>query len=291
MPELPEVETIKRDLNKSIKGKKILEILYCDTKNLIKEPSFKEFEREIKNKEIKEIKRRAKNLLFYLSSDKVLLIHLKLTGHLLLVDSKYKIKNSKWTGDNLPEELKDPRNQFIHLSFLLSDGNQLALSDLRKFAAIRLIDKESLANYLSEYGPEPLEKDFTFEKFKEAIKNRKGPIKKILMDQSVIAGIGNIYSDEILFESGILPARDVKDLSEKELKRIYNSISNVLKKAIKLRGESISDFRDIKGRLGRFDRERFVYRREGKPCKKCGTIIERIKIGGRSAHFCPKCQK
>ena len=136
----------------------------------------------------------------------------------------------------------------------------------------------------------PLEKDFTFEKFKEILKGRRGKIKQILMDQEVIAGIGNIYSDEALWRAKVHPFRDVSKLEEKELKIIYKKIREVLKKAIKLRGESISEYRDLEGRKGEFDKIRKVYRRENENCSRCGTKIKRLKMAGRSAHFCPHCQ-
>jgi len=168
----------------------------------------------------------------------------------------------------------------------------LALSDLRKFAKAELWKTEELKNSeeIKNLGPEPLSKDFTFEKFKEVLKKKKGKIKQILMYQTVIAGIGNIYSDEILFEAQIHPFRKIPKLSETELKKIYQAMRKILKKAIELKGSSITDFRDIKGKRGSFDKIIKVYRKEGKKCSRCGTIIKRAKIGGRSAHFCPKCQ-
>lgn len=140
-------------------------------------------------------------------------------------------------------------------------------------------------------GPEPLKKDFTLEKLREALsKKKRGKIKQILMDQTVIAGIGNIYSDEILWQSKIHPFKDVSKLSIKELKDIYEATREILKKSIRLRGESISDFRDLEGNRGYFDKARKVYQKEGEKCFRCGGIIKRIKMGGRSAHFCPVCQ-
>lgn len=145
---------------------------------------------------------------------------------------------------------------------------------------------------IKSLGLEPLEKSFTFEKFKEALaKRKKGKIKQVLMDQTVIAGIGNIYSDETLWEAKVHPFEDVSKLSEDELKRIYQAIKKILKRAIEVKGESISDFRRLSGEKGGFDPLRKVYRREEEKCSRCGTIIKRIKLAGRSAHFCPNCQK
>jgi len=289
MPELPEVETIVRDLNKTVLGRKI-EDIWSDFKRIIKKPKdFEEFKKKIKGKKIQKIWRRGKNIIFELSNNKILLIHQKLTGHLLL--GKWKLENRKWK-PLLKGVLEEPVNRFIHLMFYLDKGLMLALSDLRKFAKVELWDSEDLkeSKEFKSLGPEPLEKSFTFEKFKRVLP-KKGKIKQVLMDQTVVAGIGNIYSDEILWAAKIHPFRDVSKLNEDELKRIHQAMRKILAKAIKLGGESISDFRRISGEKGYFDKERKVYRREGEKCSRCGTIIKRVKLVGRSAHFCPKCQK
>lgn len=291
MPELPEVETTVRELKKTqppILGAGFVD-LWTDFKKIVKRPKdFEEFKKEIKGKEIEKIWRRGKNILFDLSGNKTLLIHQKLTGHLLL--GKWEEKEGKWQA-KIPGPLsEDPMNRFLHLIFWLNDGRMLALSDLRKFAKVELLDQEELKKELSSLGPEPLEKSFTFEKFKEVLPKR-GKIKQILMDQEVIAGIGNIYSDEILWQAKIHPFRDVSKISEEELKGIYQAIKEILPKAIKVGGESISDYRRPSGEKGGFDSLRKVYRREGEKCSRCGAIIKKIKLAGRSAHFCPNCQK
>jgi len=290
MPELPEVETIVRDLQKKVLGRAFIDV-WTDFKKIIKSPKdFEEFKKEIKGKTIKKVKRRAKNILFELSDNKTLLIHQKLTGHLLL--GKWQQKEGKWEA-TIPGPLKeDPMNKFLHLIFWLDNNQMLALSDLRKFAKVELLDKDTLEKELSSFGPEPLDKDFTFEKFKEVLdKKRKGKIKQVLMDQEVITGIGNIYSDEILWKAKIHPFKETKQLSDEEIKRIYNAMREILPKAIELGGESISNFRRISGERGYFDKERKIYRREGEKCSRCGTIIKRVKLASRSAHFCPGCQK
>ena len=218
-----------------------------------------------------------------------------MTGHLLL--GKWELEKGGWQA-KIPGLLsEDPMNRFLHLMFWLDDGRHppttqmLALSDLRKFAKVELGDKEEILKELEELGPEPLEKNFIFQKFKEILSGQKGKIKQVLMDQGVIAGIGNIYSDEILWTAKIHPFRDISKISETELKAIYQAMRKILPRAIELGGESISDFRRISGGRGYFDKERKVYRREGQKCSRCGTIIKRIKLAGRSAHFCPNCQK
>jgi len=290
MPELPEVQTIVRDLNKSILGLKI-EDVWSDAFKIIKKPKkFPDFKKGLIGKKIEKVERRAKNILFRLSGGKTLLVHQKMTGHFLY--GEWKMIGEKWT----PKErgpLDDPMNRFIHLIFFLNNKKQLALSDLRKFAKIEFWDTKELESSkgFNLIGPEPLDKKFTFDKFVDIFKNKKGKIKQVLMDQSVIAGIGNIYSDEILWRAKIHPLKPVKDLTKKELKEIYFFIIDVLKKGVKLRGESFSDFRDLVGEKGNFDIERRVYKRENEPCPVCGDKIKRIKVGGRSAHFCPACQK
>jgi len=218
------------------------------------------------------------------------LIHQKLTGHLLF--GKWKSEGGKWKAQIKGPLLEDPMNRFLHLIFWLNDKRQLALSDLRKFAKVELWDSEKLKEFeeIKSLGLEPLEKSFTFGKFEKVLGEKKGKIKQVLMDQTVIAGIGNIYSDEILWEAKIHPFKDVSKLNGSELKKIYQAMQTILKKAIEAKGESISDFRRISGEKGGFGPLRKVYRREGEKCSRCGTIIKRVKLAGRSVHFCPNCQ-
>ncbi len=289
MPELPEVETTVRDLQKKVLKRTFVDV-WTDFEKVIKKPKdFQVFKKEITNRKIKNVRRRAKFILFDLSGGKTLLIHQKLTGHLLL--GKWRRRDNKWLASTRP--LSERINTYIHLLFTLDNGEMLALSDLRKFAKVELWDTRKLAGSeeMKNLGPEPLEKDFTFEKFKEILKRKKGKIKQVLMDQKVIAGIGNIYSDEILFEAKINPFKPIPKLTLEELRRIYKFIIRVLKKGIELRGESMIDWRDSRGRKGFYDKCRKVYRREGEKCFRCKAIILRRKLGGRSAHFCPQCQK
>jgi len=288
VPELPEVETTVRELKKAILGRKI-EDVWSDFQKIVKTPKdFREFRRKITGKKIEAIWRRAKNIIIELSGSDSLLIHQKMTGHLLF--GKWQKEKGKWR----PEKrglLDDPANRFLHLIFYLDNGKMLALSDMRKFAKVELKNKGVLKKELDSLGPEPLEKSFSFEKFKGVLQNKKGKVKQVLMDQAVIAGIGNIYADETLWLAKIHPLKDVSKLSFDELKRIYKAIKKILPLAIKLRGDSFSDYRRPAGGKGYFDIKRKVYRRKGEKCSRCGTIIQRIKISGRSAHFCPECQK
>jgi len=287
VPELPEVETIIRDLNKKVLNRAFIDV-WTDFPGTVRKPEdFEQFKKEIRGKKIQRIWRRGKNIIFNLSENRSLLIHQKLTGHLLL--GKWGFSEGKWIPPAGP--LAEKINTYIHLLFTLDNGQMLALSDLRKFAKVELWDNEGLKKELGSFGPEPLEKDFTFEKFKECFKGKRGKIKQVLMNQTVIAGIGNIYSDEILWQAKIYPFKNVSKLTDEELKEIYQAMREILVKAIKLGGESISDFRRISGESGYFDKERKVYRREGESCPRCDTRIKRVKLGGRSVHYCPKCQK
>lgn len=291
MPELPEVETVARELNKKILNRIFIDV-WTDFPKTIKRPkNFKLFLKEIKGRRIEKIRRRGKNIIFELSGEKTLLIHQKLTGHLLV--GKWIFKNKKWVFAG-KGPLKEKTNTYIHLLFKLDNKEMLALSDLRKFAKVELWDKGDLEENkdFKKIGPEPLEKSFDFSAFKNALsKKKRGKIKQVLMDQNIIAGVGNIYSDEILWRAKIHPFKDVSRLKEEELKKIYKFLKEVLEKSIKLKGESFSDFRTTSGEKGNFDSIRKAYRREGEKCSRCGTVIKRIKMGGRSAHFCPNCQK
>lgn len=290
MPELPEVETTVRDLQKKILGQKIHDV-WSDFKKQVKKPkNFEQFKKEVKGRKIKKVRRRGKNILFDLSGNKTLLIHQKLTGHLLV--GYWVLDNGYWK-PKVKGPLEEKVNTYIHLLFTFGNGQMLVLSDLRKFAKVELWNTEELekSEGMKSLGPEPLEKDFTFKRFQECLKEKKGKIKQVLMNQEVIAGIGNIYSDEILFEAKIHPSKEILKLNTDELKRIYQAIKKILKLAIKLKGTSVSDFRRTSGQKGYYERERKAYRREGEKCSRCGKKIKRVKLAGRSAHFCPKCQK
>ncbi|NCN52973.1 bifunctional DNA-formamidopyrimidine glycosylase/DNA-(apurinic or apyrimidinic site) lyase [Candidatus Wolfebacteria bacterium] len=290
MPELPEVQTIVDDLNKKIVGHKIIDV-WSDWPKTIKTPSFSQFKKLIKNQKILKIKRRAKNLLFYFSDNYMMLLHLKMTGHLLL--GKWKIEDKKAIPISPKEIINDPYNKYIHIIFYLDKDKMIGFSDLRKFGKIIFGKKDKIENLpeLLKLGPEPLEKRFKFNEFKEIISSEKRKIKQVLMDQEVIVGIGNIYADEVLWYSKINPLKPANKLSEKELKILFSAIFKILNKSLKLRGTSTSDYRDLSGKRGSYGDHLLAYKRENQPCFRCKIKIKRIKIGGRSTHFCPKCQK
>lgn len=285
MPELPEVQTVVSDLNKKIVGDKITDF-WSDHKKAVKN-NFNDFVKEIKGKKILKARRIGKNILIDLSGEKTLYIHLKMTGHLLVKNEKLKVKSTK-------DYFDDRVNQYIRHIFYLGKNKTLEFSDLRKFGKILLAgtDKIGELNEIKNLGIDVMDDRFTLKKFQEILEKKNNKkIRDILMDQNIVSGIGNIYASEILFEAGILPTRSVKDLKNEEVILIYKSIRSVLKKAIKLRGTSDSDYRDTSGAPGMFQKVLKVYQKDGAKCSGCGTIIKRIKIGQRSAFYCTKCQK
>ncbi len=302
MPELPEVQTIVDDLNKKVKGLTITDVWtdwpkYFSAKGGSASggkrhySDFKGFKKTVKGLKILKVWRVGKNIIFGLYGNKDMLIHQKMTGHLLV--GTWNMGHGIW----IPKEkglLAERVNGYIHVMFYLSNGKMLALSDLRKFAKILIFNDKDLKNLedVKNIGPDPLKLSFKLKEFKSLIIKKRGVIKKVLMDQNVISGIGNIYADDILFMAKVHPLRRVEKLNDKELKAIFEATKKILKKAIKLRGTSTSDYRDTSGKKGGYGDIRLVYHREGEKCpNKCGGVIKRIKIGSRSAHFCPNCQR
>ncbi len=264
---------------------------YWAGKDNIKNPSyFKKFKKEIVDKKILKVWRRAKNVLIDIEGDSTILIHMKMTGHLLFGKYIFNKEENKWIPEDKKSLLNDPFSRFIHLVFTLDDGKHVAFSDMRKFATVTLIpDKIAFGKKFEKTGPEPLEKDFNWEALRARLSRfPKGNIKTVLMNHEVVAGIGNIYSDEILWLSNIHPERKVKDIKDTEYKIILSAIKKLLNKGIDFGGDSMSDYRNPHGERGKFQNEHNVYRRKGKPCPKkgCKGIIQRKVIGQRSAHFC-----
>ena len=281
MPELPEVQTIVDELKKTVKNRRIVD-LWTDWSK------YRPIRHHVVGKKIIDIERRGKNILFSLSDNHLLLIHQKMSGHLLV--GKWKSVKGIWVSTIPGPLLEDRNNQYIRLIFFLDNGKMLALSDLRRFAKILCGPKNIILNLpdIKDLGPEAL--SLSEKVFIELFKKKKGILKSVLMNQNFIAGIGNIYSDEIVWLAKIHPQKRIEKLTLKNLKDLYRAMIKILLKALKLRGTSIDDYRTANGERGRYDLVRYVYQREGKLCQRCGTLIKRIKIGGRSAHFCPKCQ-
>lgn len=303
MPELPEVQTTVDGLNETVKGLVITDVWtnykseHYRGKEEIKDPSFfLKFKKETVGAKIISTTRRAKNILIELNNNLTILIHMKMTGHLMY--GQYELgKNKKdpWVAVQ-DGSLKDPFNRHIRLVFTLNKDKHLVLSDMRRFAKVTLLKTENihLNKHLKDLGPEPLDDSFTFSVFKQKVlKKPNGKIKTVLMDQSVLAGVGNIYSDEVLWRASVHPESHVKSIDIKSLKLIFESIKVVLLKGIDFGGDSMSDYRNIKGERGLFQEQHTAYRKTGKECSKknCGGVIKRKMVNGRSAHFCSVHQK
>lgn len=286
MPELPEVETIRRQLEKEIKGAVIKDVIVRNFKPL--NVSREKFIAAVRGAKIKEIGRRAKLLIFYLSNKNVLLFHLKMTGRMLLAGKK------------------DAPTKHTHVVFELSGKNNLFFEDYRKFGFVKLMKAEDLEKYLAGqgYGPEPSAKDFSYAAMRACLlahKNKR--LKDILMDQTCIAGIGNIYAAEICFYAGVRPSRKIADITDAEFKKIYQGTKIILASAIANRGTSADAYLDAYGKQGTFVPKLKVYGREGKKCLslrspsgakgdvQCGGTVVKEKLGGRGTYYCPKCQK
>ena len=289
MPELPEVEVVKRSLinkaqNSIVKTIKIYDgrLRYKIDKNQI---------RKILGLKIEKITRRSKYLLFYFNKNIVMLVHLGMTGKFFFLDRKNtKYKTSFYY--NINEE-KDKKHDRVILN--LSNDKKLIYNDVRKFGFIKFLDKNQISKnlHLKKLGPEPLHKKFSFNYFKKYILGKKKAIKETLMDQTFVSGLGNIYTNEILFFSKIKPTKKTKDLSNEDIKKVIKFTKKILFKAIKLGGSSIKDFSSDNGKKGLFQQHFSVYGRKGEKCfnKTCNSNIIKIVIANRSSFYCPKCQK
>jgi formamidopyrimidine-DNA glycosylase len=304
MPELPEVETIRRDLQKKIVGKKIADVLILDKRTV--KSNLGEFKKALVDNKFVGIERRGKLLVFELSklakSTKLaklfLLVHLKMTGQMIyLVESKkYKVKSRQVIagGHSLGKKQNfDLPDKFTKVVLSFADGSKLFFNDMRVFGYMRVVNERAKQKIVTnDFGVEPLEfKSLRVEEFLGLIGKRKIKIKAFLMDQKIIAGIGNIYADEICFCAGVKPSRRVDKLSESQIKKIFVCIPKILKLAIKHRGTTFNNYVDSDGNKGNFVKLLKVYGRGGLKCQRCGGIIKKVKQGGRGTHFCPDCQR
>jgi formamidopyrimidine-DNA glycosylase len=267
MPELPEVETIKNELLPFVTGREIKGVdVYWD--RMVKYPSVKEFSRRITGQKITGLTRRGKYLFFQLSGGEILVMHMKMTGSLLVNPSD---------------------DKFTRAVLHLDKNIDIHFRDPRKFGKMWL-DKDK-SNIIGQLGPEPLDDDFTPETLAGILRKRIAPVKPVLLDQSIIAGIGNMYADEALFEAKIHPVRPAKSLSKAEVKRLYDAIRLVLHKALKLKGASVRNYIRPDGEPGTAHDEFNVAHGTGKTCPCCGGAIERIVVRGRGTYICPACQR
>ena len=289
MPELPEVEVVKRSLNKKIQNLVIKTVKIND--NRLRYKIDKNKIKKIIGLSVKRISRRSKYLLFFFNKDVVMLTHLGMTGKFFFINKKnFKYKTSFYYNIN---EKKDKKHDRV--IFNLSKNQKLIYNDVRKFGFIKFLNRFELDQnlHLKNLGPEPLNKNFNISYFKKYIKKRNRFIKDILMDQKFVSGLGNIYVNEILYFSGIKPKKKIKDLSFLEIKKIIYFTKKILIKAIKLGGSSIKDFSSTGGKTGSYQQHFSVYGKKGENCqnKKCNGKIIKVILANRSSFYCSKCQK
>ncbi|MCZ2151831.1 MAG: hypothetical protein LC126_29160 [Bryobacterales bacterium] len=288
MPELPEVEVIVRELRGPLTGRRIIDA-WTDWPKYFHQPkSEEEFRSCIQGRQIEAIDRRAKYILIHLSRRHLLLVHQKISGRLQMGKWVWNPAASQGVGRWQPATSPDHAPQggrFIHLLFELDNGEQLGLSDLRKFAKVMCGPERDILDLpeLRNLGPEPLSPNLTFSKFEQLFRRKRGNLKEVLMDPTFIAGIGNLYSDEILYTSLLHPLTRVEHLQTPQFRVLYHGVRTVLRKAIRL---GATGRRAPDGSRQGYDRVLLVYGREGECCPR-GHVIERIKVGGRSAHYCP----
>jgi len=280
MPELPEVETIARELRPLLVGARITDAWF-DWPNQIKHPAPEQFAAAVRDRHILDVQRRAKWLVLDLSGDATLAIQVKMTGQLSVVS---------------PDASRD---KHVHATFNLADGRQLRLRDTRKFGRLGLYRRDDAGTILGadearelfgDFGPEPLDPAFTAAAFRRRLAARRGRLKTLLMDQGFLAGVGNIYADEALWRAQLHPLRSAAGVNATQARRLYRELRSVLAEAIERRGSSVDDYRSP---LGEGEMQHFlqVYGKTGRPCPRCGRPIRRIVLNARSTHFCSWCQR
>ncbi|MFC1571256.1 bifunctional DNA-formamidopyrimidine glycosylase/DNA-(apurinic or apyrimidinic site) lyase [Candidatus Margulisiibacteriota bacterium] len=288
MPELPEVETIKRGLAKTIVGKTIVDF-DSDWHKAINLP-LKTYRKRIKGLRVRGLKRRAKMLILELSGGLSILVHLKMTGQLIYRDKARCLIG----GHTLALNCDGLPNKFTHATFSFKDGSRLYFNDLRKFGWVRLYKDGEMERWIDgkRLGPEPLSKEFSVKYLVGRAKKRpKMKIKQFIMDNSNLVGVGNIYSDEVCFYAKVKPTRRVGALSSAQIKTIHKGIQEILRRAIKAQGTTFSNYVNADGQAGGFVKMLKVYQRYGEKCFRCPGKVAKMKIGGRTSSFCPRCQK
>jgi formamidopyrimidine-DNA glycosylase len=273
MPELPEVETVARGLKAVLPGRRVQSVRFGKT-DFVDDPAM--IERDLPGSRISGVRRYGKFLLFDLESSNgsarsfSLQIHLGMTGRIVTCAPEAPI---------LPH---------THAFLTLDDGRELRYTDVRRFGRIRILSGAKRESILGNFGLDPVET--TEDEFSAKLKERRARIKALLLDQHVLRGMGNIYTDESLWRARIHPTRLGANLKDNELRRLYRAVRDVLTEAIRLRGSSISDYVDSEGLPGEFQKRHRVYQRKGKKCFRCGALIRRVIVAGRSSYFCPRCQ-
>jgi formamidopyrimidine-DNA glycosylase len=276
VPELPEVETIRRDLETRVVGRRITSLyIPPDTGKpvpVLKGIDQAMFREGVVGARIEAVERRGKYLALRLDTGTLIVVHLRMTGALL----------HRRSG-------AEP-DRFLRAVLTLDDGSELRFTDIRKFGGLWLVDDFAEASSTG-LGPEPLGEGFSVDVLSEAVAGRKAPVKSIILDQRRIAGIGNIYADEACFAAGLDPRRLGATLAAPDVEALHAAVRQVLLFGVESRGASFRDYKDAGGESGSMQMHVKVFRRTGKPCYTCGAIIERVKVGGRSTHFCPQCQR
>jgi formamidopyrimidine-DNA glycosylase len=276
MPELPEVETVRRDLDKEALGKRIKTVEVSGLRSIRRHTNKKTFISRLEGKKIEGVGRRGKNLTVDLGEE-ILVVHLGMSGQLLKAATK------------------DPVAKHTHVVITFTQGGQLRFVDPRTFGELYVARADNLEEEAPELvglGFDPLEDVMSWDAFGARLIARRVKLKTLLMDQRFVAGIGNIYSDEILWNAGLRPDRGSETVTTQEVRRLYRSMGEVLQEAVKLRGSSLADeqYRDLFGKVGNYQAEHKVYAREGQPCRRCRHIIRRERWSGRSTFYCPGCQ-
>jgi len=286
MPELPEVETIARDLNKQLNGQIIKDVSIIGSHNFL-HSSFSQLQKAIVKNKVKRIFRREKMLVIDCDSHLVL-FHLKMTGQLIYTSKKTVLAGGHpivSTGVTVP-------NKYTRLVISFSNGGILYFNDLRKFGWVKLLSKAEYTYLEKKLGIEPLESAFTLDFFKKMLVRRgRAPIKAVLLDQKYLVGLGNIYVDEVLYRSKVRPSRRTESLTNPEIKKIWQSIPVILRHSIKQRGTTFSNFLDPAGFKGNFMNFLKVYGRGNKPCVMCRRPLQKTRVAGRGTHWCSHCQK
>lgn len=286
MPELPEVETVRRDLQKHIIKKQIDRVVLSHTKVI--RASHRQLKKILVGNSIVDIERVGKLLIFRLKHGKMsMLIHLKMTGQLIYRDAVRVIAG----GHSLSESIQDLPNTHTRVIIYFSDGSQVYFNDMRLFAYLAFANEKELSEIKQTYGIEPGSSTFTKEAFQDIFVRRSAPVKAILLNQRLIAGVGNIYADEACFLAHIRPMRRANTLTKTEIDQLWKATDKVIRLGIEKRGTTFNHFVDGDGNKGGFLPFLRVYGRAGEPCKKCKTLIVKTHSAGRGTHYCPMCQK
>ncbi|MGI5827708.1 MAG: DNA-formamidopyrimidine glycosylase [Patescibacteria group bacterium] len=284
MPELPEVETIVRQLNQVIRGKTVAQV------RVFRKKSFRGNKKLLLGKLVTKTRRKAKVILIDFETDfPKLLIHLKMTGQLIFVDKDKQVAGGHPTLEWLAQHpVKHTR---VEIKF--KDGSSLFFNDMRVFGWVKVIgNQKSLDQELKEFsGIEPLASEFTVSSLASALSASSRPVKLVLMDQKKVAGVGNIYANDVLWDAGIDPRRPAKTLNTQEIRKLHESLNKIIELGIKYGGTSQSSYRQLLGEEGDYQYHFLVYKKEGSACQRCGTIIQKTKLGGRGTFYCQYCQK